>query len=159
LGCWREQPDLFGRVASSPTAWRVIEAVKPEQLRILREARQARERAWAKGAAPERITLDFHATLVTAHSEKERAAGNFKGGFGFHPMTCYLDESGEALAAILRPGNAGANTAADHIAALEQLPEQAWGMEILARAESGGATHDFVNALRERRSTSRSAST
>lgn len=65
---------------------------------------------------------------------------NFKGGYGFHPLLCYLDESSEALAGILRPGNAGANTAADHIAVL--------GMEILARADSGGATHDFVNALR-----------
>ena len=153
LAVLREQPDLFGEVASSPTAWRVIAAITPDRLGVLREARrQARERAWAKGAAPERITLDFDATLVTAHSEKEGAAGNIKGGFGFHPLACYLDESNEALAAILRPGNAGANTAADHIAvlqqAMEQLPEPAWGMEILARADSGGATHDFVNELR-----------
>lgn len=154
LGVLREQPDLFGRVASSPTAWRVIEAVKPEQLKILREARRcAREQAWAKQAAPERITLDFDATLVTVHSEKEGAAGNFKGGFGFHPLLCYLDESGEALAGILRPGNAGANTAADHVVLLEQalaqLPEPAWGRDILVRTDSGGATHEFVNALRE----------
>jgi hypothetical protein len=153
LSVLREQPDLFGEVASLPTAWRVIAAITPERLSVLREARRhARERAWAKGAAPERITLDFDATLVTAHSEKEGAAGNFKGGFGFHPLTCYLDESSEALAAILRPGNAGANTAADHIAVLQQamgqLPQPAWGMEILARADSGGATHDFVNELR-----------
>jgi hypothetical protein len=150
----REQPDLFGQVASSPTAWRVIDGIKPEHLPRLREARrQAREQAWAKGAAPERVTLDIDATLVTAHSEKERAAGNFKGGFGFHPLVCYLDESEEALAGILRPGNAGANTAGDHVdvllQALEQLPDRAWGMEILVRADSGGATHEFVNALRE----------
>ena len=154
LSVLRGQPDLFGEVASSPTAWRVIESITPERLGILREARRrARERAWANGAAPERITLDFDATLVTSHSEKEGAAGNFKGGFGFHPLVCYLDESGEALAGILRPGNAGANTAVDHIAvlylALEQLPDPAWGMEILARADSGGATHDFVDVLRE----------
>ena len=153
LGVLREQPELFGEVASSPTAWRVIAAITPERLGVLREARRrARERAWAKGAAPERITLDFDATLITAHSEKEGAAGNFKGGFGFHPLVCYLDESKEALAGILRPGNAGANTAADHIAVLEQaiaqLPDPGWGMEILARTDSGGATHDFVNALR-----------
>ena len=131
LSVLREQPDLFGEVASLPTAWRVIAAITPERLGVLREARRrARERAWAKGAAPERITLDFDATLVTAHSEKEGAAGNFKGGFGFHPLACYLDESSEALAAMLRPGNAGANTAADHIVVLQQamaqLPEPAW---------------------------------
>jgi len=75
LSVLREQPDLFGEVASSPTAWRVIDAITPERLGVLRDARrQARERAWAKGAAPERITLDFDATLVTAHSEKEGAA-------------------------------------------------------------------------------------
>ena len=154
LSVLREQPELFGEVASPPTAWRVIESITPERLGVLREARrQARERAWANGAAPERITLDFDATLVAAHSEKEGAAGNFKGGFGFHPLACYLDESNEALAGILRPGNAGANTVADHIAvlyqALEQLPDPAWGMEILARADSSGATHDFVDVLRE----------
>ncbi|HEX4621981.1 MAG TPA: IS1380 family transposase, partial [Myxococcaceae bacterium] len=154
LGVLRGQPELFGEVASLPTAWRVVESITPQRLGVLREARRrARERAWTNGAAPERITLDFDATLVTAHSEKEGAAGNFKGGFGFHPLVCYLDESSEALAGILRPGNAGANTAADHITvlyqALEQLPDPAWGMEILARADSGGATHDFVNVLRE----------
>src|SRR5260370_199711 len=153
LSVLREQPDLFGEVASSPTAWRVIAAITPERLGDLREARrQARERAWAKGAAPERITLDFDASLITAHSGKEGAAGNFKGGFGFERLRWYLDESSEGLAGILRPGNAGANTAADHIAVLQQamgqLPELAWGMEILARADSGGATHDFVNELR-----------
>jgi DDE family transposase len=154
LGALREQPDLFGQVASAPTAWRVIDTIKPERLAVLREARRrAREQAWERGAAPERITLDFDATLVTAHSEKERAAGNFKGGFGFHPLTCYLDESGEALAAKLRPGNAGANNAGDHLdvllQAIEQLPDQAWQREVLARADSGGATHEFVNALRQ----------
>jgi hypothetical protein len=154
LSVLRGQPELFGEVASSPTAWRVVESITPERLGILREARrQARERAWANGAAPERITLDFDATLVTSHSEKEGAAGNFKGGFGFHPLLCYLDESGEALSGVLRSGNAGANTAADHIVVLHQamgqLPDPAWGMEILARADTGGATHDFVNALRE----------
>lgn len=65
---------------------------------------------------------------MTAHSDKERAAGNYKHGYGFHPIGCWLDETGEALAAILRPGNAGSNTAADHFdvlgLALAQLPAQ-----------------------------------
>src|SRR5215467_10347461 len=153
LSVLREQSDLFGQVASSPTAWRVIAAITPERLGVLHEARRkARERVWAKGAAPERITLDFDATLVTSHSEKEAAAGNFKGGFGFHPLLCYLDESGEALSGVLRSGNAGANSATDHIVVLHQamgqLPDPAWGTEILARADTGGATHDFVNELR-----------
>jgi len=70
--------------------------------------------------APERVTIDIDATLVTSHSEKEGAAGTFKGGYGFHPLMAYCDETGEALASILRPGNAGSNTAADQIAVIEQ---------------------------------------
>src|SRR5215211_4085722 len=93
----------------------------------LRAARaQAREHAWDAGAAPARIVLDIDATLITAHSDKDGAAGTFKRGFGFHPLLAYLDESHEALAGLLRPGNAGANTAAEHLEvldlALEQLP-------------------------------------
>jgi len=151
----RDQQALFGPVASDSTAFRVIDRIasEPGLLEALRSAHaRARERFWELHGAPQRLTIDVDATLITAHSEKERAAGNFKGGFGFHPLVCYLDESEEALAGILRPGNAGANTAADHIAVLQQamgqLPDSAWGMEILARADSGGATHDFVNELR-----------
>jgi hypothetical protein len=154
LGVLRDQPELFGEVASTSTAWRVVDSISEEQLAGLQEARRgAREQAWRRGAAPSEIVLDFDATLVTAHSEKEGATGNFKGGFGFHPLLCYLEASGEALAGMLRAGNAGANTAADHVAVLEaalvQLPDEAWGMEMLARADSGGATHDFTDALRE----------
>jgi Transposase DDE domain group 1 len=91
--------------------------------------------------------------LLGAHSEKERAAGNYKGGFGFHPLLCYLAETGEPLAAVLRPGNAGANTAADHFEvlqlALEQLPEADLHREILARADIGGRTHAFTQDCRD----------
>ena len=66
----------------------------------------ARARVWAAGARPESITLNIDATLLTAHSEKELAAGNYKHGYGFHPLGCWLDETGEALAAILRPEGA-----------------------------------------------------
>ena len=72
----------------------------------------ARAHVWKHAAAPEGVTIDIDATLITSHSEKEGAAGTFKGGFGFHPLMAYCDETGEALAAILRPGNAGSNTAA-----------------------------------------------
>ena len=87
----------------------------------------------------------FDATLVTAHSDKESAAANFKGGWGFHPLTAWLDNTGEALAAVLRPGNAGSNTAADHIAvtdlALAQIPDQyRHGVPILVSADGAGAT-------------------
>jgi Transposase DDE domain group 1 len=130
LGALRDQEDLFGRVASHATAWRVVDSLCAEgMLERLHEARaKARERAWEAGARPERVVLDLDATLITAHSVKGEARGNFKGGFGFQPMLCNLDESEEAPAGLLRPGNAGAKTAADQIAvideALAQLPRE-----------------------------------
>ncbi len=157
LGAIREHAPLFGEVASDATAYRAIEriAADPELLDGLRVARKkARERAWELGVGPERVTIDLDATLVGSHSEKEGAAGNFKGGFGFHPMLAYFDESQEAAAGMLRPGNAGANTAADQIAvaeaALEQVPsERVEGIEVLLRVDSAGATHDLLEWARE----------
>jgi len=112
-GGLRDQLALFGEVASDSTAYRVLEAIAsdPQLLDGLRAAHaKARSHAWELGAKPERVTIELDATLVGAHSEKEGAAGNYKGGFGFHPLLAYCDESSEALAGILRPGNAGANT-------------------------------------------------
>lgn len=154
LGVLRGQQALFGRVASETTAHRVVKSIDAIRLEAIRAARAAaRERAWDAGARPETITLDIDATLLAAHSEKEQAAGNYKGGFGFHPLLCYLDETGEALAGVLRPGNAGANTAADHFEvlqlALEQLPEADLDRDILARADIGGATHAFTDDCRD----------
>jgi Transposase DDE domain group 1 len=156
LGALRDQEDLLGRVASHATAWRVIDSLTREgMLDRLRDARaRARERAWELGARPQRVVLDLDATLITAHSDKEEARGNFKGGFGFHPMLCHLDESEEALAGLLRPGNAGANTAADQIAcvdaALAQLPREVCERaELLVRADSAGLTHDLLEYLHD----------
>jgi len=154
----RDQPALFGPVASDATAWRVIDAVvEHEVLDALRRARaQARERAWRLGARPVGpLIIDLDATLVTAHSDKGGAAGTFKGGFGFHPLLAYLDcpdlpGGGQPLAGLLRSGNAGANCAADHITvlgdALEQLPRDVVAdAEIVVRCDSAGATHELLN--------------
>lgn len=154
LGVLRGQEGLFGPVASESTAHRVIKSIDAVVLEAIRAARaKALKRAWDAGARPETITLDIDASLLTAHSEKERAAGTYKGGFGFHPLLCYLAETGEPLAALLRPGNAGANTAADHFEvlqlALEQLPEADLAREILARADIGGRTHAFTSDCRD----------
>jgi hypothetical protein len=65
------------------------------------------------------LTIDIDATLINSHSEKEQASGNYKHGYGFHPLGAYADETREALAMILRPGNAGSNTAADHIRVID----------------------------------------
>jgi len=160
LGAVRDQDALFGVVASDSTAFRVINqiACTPGLLDALAGAHaRAREHVWQQAqTAPERVTIDIDATLVTSHSEKEGAAGTFKGGYGFHPLMAYCDETGEALASILRPGNAGSNTAADQIAvieqALEQIPaEQIADVEIVVRADSAGATHDLMDFCREGR--------
>ena len=97
--------------------------------------------------------LDIDATLTTSHSDKEGAAGNFKRGFGHHPLLCYLDPTGEGLSGELRPGNAGSNTAADHIAVLDlalgQLDQEALDGEILVRADGAGSTHELTVYCRE----------
>src|SRR3954447_2943709 len=146
------QPALFGEVASVSTARRVVLSIGEAELDRVRAARaQARSRAWAAGAAPEEVILDFDATPISAHSDKEGAAGHYKGGFGFNPLlvTC----GREVLAAILRPGNAGPNNADDHLEvfelALDQLPPQALDGPILARSDSAGASHAFADACRE----------
>jgi Transposase DDE domain group 1 len=164
----RAHPALFGPVASDPVMSRLITALAadaPRALRAIRAARAAaRERAWAlagpaaPGADGGLVTVDIDATIVISHSDKERAAPAWKHTFGFHPLTAFADHgeagAGEPLAILLRPGNAGSNTAADHIetmrAALAQLPAQARS-RVLARADSGGGTHEFLAWLRGRR--------
>jgi hypothetical protein len=172
LAVLRDQPRLFGPVTSTATAWRVLDAVDDELLAGLRRAGAvAREQWWAQRAEVGRDlpssmaggrswpgpVLDVDATLVTCHSEKEQAAATFKGGFGYHPILVWLDNTGEALAGRLRPGNAGANTAADHIGvlddALAQLPdEHRHGVPMLVRADGAGYSKQFlahVRGLRE----------
>jgi len=157
LGAVREQDVLFGAVASDSTAFRIVDRIAstPGLLDAVRVAHaRARGRFWELHGAPQRLTLDVDATLITAHSEKEKAAGNYKGGYGFHPLQVYLDETREALGGLLRPGNAGSNTAEDHKMvidrALAQIPaEYIEDLEILVRADSAGATHGLVDYCRE----------
>ena len=97
------QPSLFGEVASDSTARRVMVSNGEPELAATRVARAAaRARAWAAGAKRGRVVLDFDATPVDVHSEKARAAGHYKGGFGFNPLVMTCDP--EVLAGILRPG-------------------------------------------------------
>ncbi len=131
MAALRDQPELFGDVASAPTIWRAVHEVDESVLTALRAARAtAREVVWAAGGAPEEVVLDVDASLVEIHSEnKEGATSHYKQGFGFHPMFCFLDATGEALAGNLRPGNAAANSGADQLTvvddAIAQLPA-AW---------------------------------
>ncbi len=149
LAVLADQPDLFGDVASVPTAWRALAAVAAEALDRVAVARAAaRANAWAAGMDPGFSVIDIDATLIGAHSEKEHAAPTYKRGFGFHPLLAYLDATREPLAGLLRPGNAGSGTAEDHIsvldAALAQLPVSPGDQEIIVRADSAGLSHLFL---------------
>jgi hypothetical protein len=159
LGTVRDQQPLYGDVASGATAFRVIDRIAsdPQGLERLRGAHaQARARMWELAGAPQCLTIDLDATLIGSHSEKEGATGNFKGGYGFHPMLAYGDETDEALAGELRPGNAGANTAEDQITvaegAIEQIPVQhIEGIKLLLRVDGAGASHKLLDWSREGR--------
>lgn len=157
LALVRSQPGLFGQVASDPTVSRLITELAADVdvvVPALRAARAAaRDRVWTlhRPVADGPVIVDLDATLVTAHSDKEGAAPTYKRGFGFHPLLAFVDHgaggTGEPLAALLREGNAGANTARDHILvldeALAQLPE-ADRTGVLVRGDSGAGTKDFL---------------
>jgi hypothetical protein len=161
----REQSELFGDVASLSTAWRAVRAVASLELGRIRTAvAQAREVVWA-AAPPGDITIDFDATLLNVHSEKQDAGSTYKRGFGFHPLGGWCDTTSEPLGAMLRPGNAGANDAEDHLELLDQVlaalpadyqlghePADDPGLirhHIVVRADSAGASHGFVRGLIE----------
>jgi hypothetical protein len=126
--------------------------------RVIRWAHaSARARSWELHGASEWLTLDVDATLIAAHPDKEKAAGNDKGGFGFHPLQVYLDETREALGGLLRPGNGRfqhRRCADDHKAVIDRAPGQTPSeyvetLEILVRADSAGPTHGLVDYCRE----------
>ena len=166
----REQ--LFGAVASTTTLWRLVdERIDAAHLPAIRAARShARARAWAAGAAPDHdgwLHLDVDATITIDHSDnKENAAATWKKTFGLHPLLVFLDRTdiaaGEALAGLLRAGNAGSNTTADHITVLNQAlaslppsyrpgPDNPDAPQILIRSDSAGATYGFAAACRGER--------
>src|SRR5450756_3032883 len=172
----RAEPAVFGKVASDATLSRTIATLAGDVGRVLtaidRARATARARVWAAAgsSAPDHDTsaarplvIDVDATLVTAHSEKEQARPTFKRGFGFHPLAAFVDHgpagTGEPLVILLRPGNAGSNTAADHITvtkqALAQLPGHRPGTHpgrrVLIRTDGAGATHAFLDYLTSQR--------
>jgi hypothetical protein len=173
LAVLRDQAALFGPVASDPTAWRLLSGLDEQMLAGARAARAAaREIAWAQhaetrggdlpapavaGQAVPGLVLDVDATIVVCHSEKESATRTWKKTFGYHPLLCFLDNTGEALAGLLREGRAGSNTTADHITvldqALAQIPDEyRHGTPILLRSDSAGSSQGFlahIRALRE----------
>jgi hypothetical protein len=161
----RAEPDMFGRVASDPTVSRLVDALAvsgPKALAAIRGARShVRERVWelagaSSPAADGQVIVDIDGVLVLAHSDKQDATATWKKTFGHHPLVAFVDHgpagSGEPVATLLRPGNAGSNTAADHIEtaqlALAQLPGHLRrGRQTLIRTDSAGGTHAFLDWL------------
>jgi hypothetical protein len=168
----RAEPGVFGPVASDPTVSRLVDALAADADRALKAidaARAAaRARVWSEAgehgpdhgaSAEDPVVIDVDATLITAHSDKEQAAPTFKRGFGFHPLLAFADHgadgTGEPLSFVLRKGNAGSNTAADHISVLRQAfaqlpghtPGQRPGKQVLVRADGAGGTHELLNWL------------
>ena len=164
----RAEPDVFGPVASDPTVSRLIDALAtagPKALTAIRSARaEVRSRVWELAgvrspAADRHVIVDIDGVLVLAHSEKQDATATWKKTFGHHPLVAFVDHgqagSGEPVAALLRPGNAGSNTASDHIEtaqlALAQLPKHLRrGRKTLIRTDSAGGTHAFLDWLSRR---------
>jgi hypothetical protein len=169
-----DQAALFGPVASDSTCWRLLDQLDAARLGAVASARAAaREVVWAQraeltgdpfpaaraaGRELPGLVIDLDASLVVCHSEKEQAAATFKKTFGYHPLLAFCDNTGEFLAARLRKGNAGSNTAVDHVvvldAALAQLPDaHRHGTPILVRADGAGCTREFLTHIRSLRDT------
>jgi hypothetical protein len=164
----RSAPEMYGPIASDPTISRLVTALAadtPRALKAIRTARAAaRARAWhlgadhAPGADGGLVTVDLDATIVIAHSDKEQAAPTWKHTYGHHPLGAFADHgatgTGETLTLLLRKGNAGSNTATDHIEvtklAVAQLPQHL-RRRVLVRTDSGGGTHAFLTFLAGRR--------
>jgi hypothetical protein len=163
-----DQRELFGQVASVPTAWRVLKEIAGggdrRRRKVTAAVSRARRHAWAHGIArhgglpPVRVAdrrlegvtcIRLDATVVAAHSDKELAEPNFK-GFGHHPLIAECDNVAEPLAWMLRPGSAGSNTAADHLGVLDQaitaLPP-ALRRRLMVTSDGAGASHALVKEL------------
>jgi hypothetical protein len=130
-------------------AWAQIVA-RHGQLPAVKVAGTSLTRPGVDGVRRPVLFVRLDATLIEADSTKNGAAGNYKGGFGFHPLTAWCSNVGDSLAVMLRPGNAGSFTASDHIlvldAAIEQIPA-AWRTDVLVTIDGAGASHDVINHL------------
>lgn len=166
----RAQPEVFGLVASDPTVSRAIDTLAQADTVVLSAIRAARAAArawvWQRAGAPTQngwIVLDPDATILIAHSEKQDATKTWKKTFGFHPLLVFCDHgengTGEPVAGLLRRGNAGSNTAADHLAVLDEAltqipthlrqPNPEGKVRVLVRTDAAGATHAFTARIAE----------
>jgi hypothetical protein len=157
---------VLGPEPSDTTVRRTLELADPATLdKIARVRARVRAHVWSLIAATPAgfpwlavagkllagwLVIDLDATLITAHSEKQGAAPTFKKGYGFHPLGAWLANTAESLAMLLRPGNAGSNTFADHAAvltaAIRQIPSR-MRSRLLVRVDGAGASHELITHL------------
>ncbi len=160
------QEPVFGAAPSDTTVRRTLELADPATLdKIARARARVRAHVWSLICATPAgfpwlsvagkllagwLVIDLDATLITAHSDKEGAAPTFKKGYGFHPLGAWCANTAESLAMLLRPGNAGSNTFADHAAvltaALRQIPRR-MRSRLLVRVDGAGASHELITHL------------
>jgi Transposase DDE domain group 1 len=160
------QEPVLGAAPSDTTVRRTLELADTRTLDKIARARAAvRARVWQLVCATPAgfpwlaiagkllagwLVIDLDATLITARSDKEGAAATFKSGYGFHPLGAWCANTAESLAMLLRPGNAGSNTFADHLAvltaALRQIPSR-MRSKLLVRVDGAGASHELIAHL------------
>lgn len=167
----RSQPALFGEVPSDSTLYRTIRALDGVRRDGIGEALAGvRAKVWERLGlieAADPVVLDLDASLVQIHSEhKEGTAPTYKRGFGFAPMFCFADGTGDCLGVTLRPGNAVDHDVADQMVVIDMavaaLPEPiAAGhregdaadtavRRLIVRADSAGGYPGTAAALRAR---------
>lgn len=160
------QAAVFGAPPSDSTVRRTLAPFDQRMLAAIAKARsRVRARVWDLIAATERgfpwlvvagkvltgwVVIDLDATVIEASSKKQGAAGTFKMTYGFHPLAGWCANTQECLAMLLRPGNAGANTVADHLevlaACIAQIPA-AFRAKILIRVDGAGASHGLLERI------------
>jgi hypothetical protein len=166
LATLRDQGELYGPVASDPTLWRTLDEIgEPQRRKIARVRARIRSHVWSliaqrHGQIPSSrvadrdlgrtIVIRMDASLVIAHSDKQLAAGTYKGSWGHHPLMAWCDNTGESLALLLRPGNAGSNTTADHLQVLDEAITQIpapYRRDLLITADGAGASHGLIEHI------------
>ena len=160
-------PAVVGPVPSVASLWRILNTIGSIELRgIARAVTGARERVWRATGPATPFIIDLDATLVTCRTNKHDAAPTWKRSFGYHPLLAVDAARGEVLTVMLRPGNAGSNTASDHVIVLRQAIDALPATERaghqpgddpakvqvsgLVRADAAGASHWLAEECRDR---------
>src|SRR2546423_1102633 len=160
------QEQVFGPEQGDTEVRRTLEVADPATLDKIAQVRaRVRAHVWSLIAARPGgfpwpaiagkvlagwLVIALDGTLITARSDKEGAAATFKMGYGFHPLGAWCANPAESLAMLLRPGNAGSNTFADHLtvltAAIRQIPAR-MRSRLLVRVDGAGASHELIGHL------------